>query len=39
MTVQLAIINATAPFLVMGFSLLNGMEFFAAPKNGIPFSI
>jgi hypothetical protein len=23
----------------MGFSLLNGMEFFAAPKNGIPFSI
>jgi hypothetical protein len=26
-------------FFVMGFSLLNGMEFFAAPKNGIPFSI
>jgi hypothetical protein len=23
----------------MGFSLLNGMEFFAAPKKGIPFSI
>ena len=31
--------GAKCPFLIMGFSLLNGMEFFAAPKKGIPFSI
>ena len=26
-------------FYIMGFSLWSGMEFFAAPKNGIPLHI